>query len=209
MGSTMPESTHPSLLERLRDTDDEAAWREFCSKYRPLLVRYARSRGLQTADCEDVAQLVLLSLSRALRGFRYDRGRGRFRDYLGRAVANAVATHLAAPERPVAVTDELLDSLTGEGPDGPSPTNGRHVDTLWEREWIRHHYRMAMIRIGRQFQRKSLAIFEELLRGETVAAIAQRHGTTQQAVHKIKQGIRDRAQTYIAEQIRDEEFPRP
>src|SRR3954469_2676729 len=84
-------STHPSLLERLRDAGDAAAWREFDRRYGELIVRYARARGLQQADAEDVRQAVLLSLSRSMPRFEYSPARGRFRHYLGRVVRNAVS----------------------------------------------------------------------------------------------------------------------
>src|SRR5262249_5091882 len=80
----------PSLLDRRRDPADAAGWGEFDRMYGELIVRYCRGRGLQLADAEDVRQIVLWNLSKAMPGFRYSRERGRFRDYLGRAVRNAI-----------------------------------------------------------------------------------------------------------------------
>ena len=70
------ESTHPSLLTRVRDPADRVAWREFEARYGPLIVGYCRSLGLQLTDAEDVCQEVMLSLSHALPGFRYDQETG-------------------------------------------------------------------------------------------------------------------------------------
>ncbi len=39
-------STRISLLKRVKDPDDAAAWREFHALYAPLLFRYARARAL-------------------------------------------------------------------------------------------------------------------------------------------------------------------
>ena len=41
--SSAPE-TRPSLLIRVRDPADQAAWREFVEIYRPVIVRVGNSR---------------------------------------------------------------------------------------------------------------------------------------------------------------------
>ena len=51
---------------RMRDHQDDEAWREFERRYRDLIVRYCLKRGLQRNDAEDVRQMVLLNLARQL-----------------------------------------------------------------------------------------------------------------------------------------------
>ena len=58
--------TRPSLLLRLGDPSDRTAWEEFTSLYWPVIYRLARKRGLQDADAQDLAQKILLTLSRNL-----------------------------------------------------------------------------------------------------------------------------------------------
>ncbi len=187
-------ATRPSLLVRLRDGGDEAAWREFDQAYRELILRYARHRGLQQADAEDVRQQVLLALSRALLEFRYDPARGRFRDYLGRVVRHAAIRQM---RRPIVVSSEL-DGL------GDAPTGNDEQDPLWEREWMLHHLRRAMSTVRRAFEPRSIEVFDALLAGSEVATVAAAHGLSPQAVHKIKQRIRDRLRELIAEQLKEE-----
>lgn len=42
-----------------------------------LLAGFARRRGLQGADCDDLVQDVLMALVKAMPGFRYDPHKGR------------------------------------------------------------------------------------------------------------------------------------
>ncbi len=42
--------TRASLLIRLHNREDAAAWHEFEQIYRPVIVRVASARGMQTAD---------------------------------------------------------------------------------------------------------------------------------------------------------------
>ena len=58
---TTPE-TRPSLLLRLRNPQDEQAWREFLELYEPLIERLARRRGLQHADARELVQEVLVAV---------------------------------------------------------------------------------------------------------------------------------------------------
>ena len=52
--SLTPE-TRASLLIRVRDPADQAAWQEFVEIYRPIILRLACQKGMQEADAEDVA----------------------------------------------------------------------------------------------------------------------------------------------------------
>lgn len=194
------ETTQPSLLSRVRDPDDQTSWRQFDVKYRDLILRYARGRGLQPADAEDVRQLVMMGLARSLRSFQYQPDVGRFRDYLGRIVHNAVSRHLSCPNgrRARLSTDDL---------DVVDPKADLASDDAWDREWMHHHFRMAMQKARRSFEPKSLEIFEHLLAGRNPSELANTFSVSQDLVYKVRQRVRDFLQMRIAEQIREEEFP--
>jgi RNA polymerase sigma-70 factor (ECF subfamily) len=74
--------TSSTLLMRVRDTGDSASWREFVVIYEPLIVAYARQKGLTGQDALDVAQEVFVRLLKALPAFQLDRSRARFRTWL-------------------------------------------------------------------------------------------------------------------------------
>lgn len=184
--------TSPTLIDRLRDPADAAAWARFQSTYAELVVRYCLSKGLQTADAEDAWQLALLKLTRALPNFRYDRARGRFRDFLFVVVRSAIADIFRRHGRDV----EPVAAFSTDGHVEPiSPTAG---DEQWESEWRDFHFRRAWKAIEPTFESQSLAAFERLLSGESVKLVADRFAMSEQGLHKIKQRIRDR----LAEQIR-------
>lgn len=82
--------TSISLLLRIRGSrQDEAAWRAFVERYGTRIYGWCLSRGLQTADAEDVTQDVLLRLARHLQNFEYD-SRLSFRGWLRRVTQNAL-----------------------------------------------------------------------------------------------------------------------
>jgi RNA polymerase sigma-70 factor (ECF subfamily) len=75
-------ATRPTLLVRLRDVRDGAAWAEFVQLYAPLVYGLGRKHGLQDADAADLAQDVLRAVVGAVPQFVYDPCRGSFRGWL-------------------------------------------------------------------------------------------------------------------------------
>jgi len=190
--------TRASLLSRVKDPSDEAAWRQFEALYRDLLVRFCRRRGLQEADADDVVQTVMANLVKGLPRFAYDRGRGRFRDYLFRCTDHAIARWAARPKgRELALCD--IESSADEGIPGPEARQ------IWEDEWMAHHYRLAMRTIRESFEARSVDIFDRSVAGETVTRLAAAFDMSEQAVHKVRQRIKARMEDLIAAQIAQED----
>src|ERR1700752_3774624 len=86
--------TRASLLIRVRDPADQAAWHEFVEIYRPVIMRLAQQKGLQEADAEDVAQQVLTAVAKAVEQREHDPKRAKFRTWLHRVVHNTIVNAL-------------------------------------------------------------------------------------------------------------------
>lgn len=93
--------TCQSLLMRLSDGQDRAAWDQFVEIYAPLIYQLAQRRGLQPADAADVVQEVLAAVADAFRRRKFDRSRGLFRGWLLTIARNDVNSFLAARQRRV------------------------------------------------------------------------------------------------------------
>lgn len=185
--------TSPTLLERLRDAGDQAAWSRFQDTYGDLILRYGLARGLQTADAEDVRQLTFVKLMQSLERFRYDGARGRFRDYLFAVVRSAVASHMGAKSGRPAGEVDLEGVAAGPGAE------------LWQREWEQFHFRRAWEAVRGQFESRSLDAFQCLLDGQPMAEVAARFAMTEQGLHKVKQRVRDGLRERIEAQVAQED----
>ena len=113
---TSPPETRLSLLIRLKDGGDQAAWTEFAEVYRPVIYRLAAKRGMQHADAEDLAQQVLASLAKAIQRWENDPQRARFRTWLRRVANNAIVNALTRGKPDRASGDSGVEELLQEHP---------------------------------------------------------------------------------------------
>ena len=104
--------TRASLLIRLRDQQDDAAWRQFVDLYTPVVYGYARKQGLQDADAADLSQEVLSTVARAIGDLEYDPRRGAFRNWLftlvRRKLSNWRRAQRSRPDRNAKSCAEML-----------------------------------------------------------------------------------------------------
>jgi RNA polymerase sigma factor (sigma-70 family) len=186
--------TRATLLQRIA-SHDQAAWAEFVLLYREAIIRFCLSRSVLLNDAEDIAQAVLTNLVRAMPGFTYEPSRGRFRDYLFQCIRSELSK-TSARARPNGTVQPLFHDDSPVAPE---------LATSWEREWVQHHFRLAMSAIRETFEPKSVEIFERSLAGVSTKNLAAEFTATEEAVHKVRQRIRARLEELIAEQVAAEE----
>jgi RNA polymerase sigma-70 factor (ECF subfamily) len=89
-----PPDTRVSLILRLPDAANVAAWDEFVAIYGPLVFRMARRQGLQPADADDLVQEVFASVAKSVAQWLDRKDRGSFRAWLLRIAKNAAVNFL-------------------------------------------------------------------------------------------------------------------
>jgi RNA polymerase sigma-70 factor (ECF subfamily) len=113
---SIDDATRPSLLLRVRDPADAAAWGVFAEIYGPIIYSYCRRSSLQETDASDVSQEVMIRVSSAIQRFEYDPVRGGFRHWLGRVTRNEIARFFQAKGRhpaSLALSDRDVDQANG------------------------------------------------------------------------------------------------
>ena len=68
-------STRQTLLQRLKNQQDDRSWEEFVFYYQRYIYAIISNMNLPHHDCEDLVQAVLLKAWKILPGFQYDPGK--------------------------------------------------------------------------------------------------------------------------------------
>ncbi len=139
--------TRESLLLKIRDPRDVAAWEQFVAAYRPAVYRLARRRGLQDADAEDLAQQVMASVARAIVHWRKDDARGTFRGWLARVARNACLNLLTRGRLATAAGGTSIAEQLEQWPAGEDA-----IARLVEEEHQRAIFRLAADEVMAEFE---------------------------------------------------------
>lgn len=91
--------TRPSLLVRIANPEDSAAWSEFVELYEPILIRVAKSKGLQPNDAIELAQEVLIVVMGSISKFEISPRVGSFRRWLATITTNKIQDHFRSMKR--------------------------------------------------------------------------------------------------------------
>jgi RNA polymerase sigma-70 factor (ECF subfamily) len=182
---TEPSSTRASLLLRLRDSRDQAAWKEFVELYAPLIYRYARNHGLQDADAMDLSQEVLTAVAGAVSHMEYDPQRGSFRSWLLTVVWRRLANWRRAQRiRPRGSGDPVTHQLLEQR---PAPQN---EETAWEAEWEQRVFAWACEQVRRDVTETTWqAFWRTAVEGQSGKEVAAGLGLSIAAVYLARSRV--------------------
>jgi RNA polymerase sigma-70 factor (ECF subfamily) len=141
--------TRPSLLVRLRDKADQAAWQLFAELYAPSVYEFARRQRLQDADAADVTQEVLRAVMGSIKRLEYDPERGSFRGWLFAVTRHKLADFAKRRYRQEqgsgdSTVQELLEKYPA--PNGLA-TSLDQAQAVWEEECERRLFEWAAERV--------------------------------------------------------------
>jgi RNA polymerase sigma factor (sigma-70 family) len=187
--STMT-TTRTSLLARVKDRRDAAAWGEFHRLYAPLLYRYARGRGLSREDAEDVRDECLAVVAHKIADFEYDRQKGGFKSWLYR-IASGKVIDLLRKRR-----EQLADSQDVRNVVDPAPS----PDGLWDRHWRYEHLKYCVEAVRGSVSERNYQAFRMLLFDDCpVSEVCVRLGMNANQVYKAKSRVLQRVRAILSD----------
>lgn len=184
--------TRETLLERVRDPEDEQSWEDFVRYYRPFVYQIARRMNIAHHDAEEIVQNVMVKAWNKLPEFEYDRGRGRFRGWLCQVTGNAVRDFIRHCRRSVALADQEFDpehSLAGV--DHPA------VEKIAEQEWRRYLSDLAWKNIEKKFKPHVARVFLMAVKGVPTLRIMEELGIAESSVYVYKSRVQKKLRAEI------------
>lgn len=183
------EETRTTLLIRLKNGEDQTAWRIFDQLYRPLIVNYARARGLTTHDSEDVAQQCMQAVLDRIGEYKHE---GSLRSWLRAIAQNKICDRFRAMGREVQAGSAVWADK--------SDPNAAPPDGLWEQHWWKAHLQQGMEVVRGEVAQTTFAAFVcYAIEGQPAEKVAQSLGMSVNQVYVAKHRVLDRIRALITE----------
>ncbi len=178
--------TRWSLIQRLKNWDDQESWKDFFETYWRLIYGVALKSGLTNTEAEDVVQETVISVSKKIGEFKADPAAGSFKGWLMQLTRWRILDQIRkrSPEVPYARQNQAdRTPVTAQIPD-PA---GLDLEKIWEEEWSNNLVKAALEKVqtqanARHYQVFYLHVIQEVP-PEKVAAVT---GVSAEQVYVIK-----------------------
>ena len=159
--------TRASLLQRLKNWEDQASWEDFFNAYWKIIYGLARHTGLSDAEAQDVVQETMATVARQMPGFNYNPALGSFKTWLMNQTRWRIVDQFRKRGPLPSAAGAAGDSSTAADPIAqlidPASEN---ANTYWENEWQRNLYDAAVANVRRKADPGKYQIFDFLMKKE-------------------------------------------
>jgi len=157
--------TRWTLIERLKNWDDQESWRQFFDTYWKLIYGVAIKSGLTHPEAQDVVQETVMSVCKNMPNFKADPAFGSFKAWLLNLTRWRITDQVRKRRRGVDAREELPHSgsksdttSTAAEERVPDPA-GNALEAIWNDEWEKHIVDAALEKVKQQSSGKHYQIF--------------------------------------------------
>jgi len=177
--------TRASLIVRLPDASDAPAWREFTEIYEPFVYQYARRRGLQDSDARELVQEVFLGVAKAVKRFKPDPDKAKFRTWLFRIARNQLAT-LARKRR----GEKQVDTGAWQTLEAAAGASKVAADAEFDKTYRSEVFMWASQRVKKKVQSQTWdAFWQTCVEGQEISTVAENLGIPRGAVYVARSRV--------------------
>jgi len=154
--------TRATLIQRLKDWQDQSSWQEFFDTYWKLIYCVAIKGGLTGTEAQDVVQETMMAVAKHMPTFEYDPAIGSFKSWLLNMTRWRITDQLRKRGPAFAAGHRTLeDTTTGTRTiDKIVDPAGLELDALWNAEWEANLLEAALAKIKRQIDPQKYQIFD-------------------------------------------------
>src|SRR5262245_4909709 len=155
--------TRATLLERLKNWQDQASWQQFFDTYWKLIYGIARHAGLSDTEAQDVVQETMFAAAKHMPAFQYNPAIGSFKAWLLNMTRWRITDQLRlrgplgrqGPSARQIATTTRTDTI-GRLADPTCPS----LDDVWEKEWQANLTEAALANVKRRLDPQKYQIFD-------------------------------------------------
>lgn len=187
--------TRTTLLQRLKDWEDQPSWQEFFDTYWKLIYSVALKSGLTETEAQDVVQETMISVAKQMPDFKYNRKIGSFKSWLLNLTRWRITDQFRKrgalsrfPSREPDDTQTYVEKMADE--------NSPDLGTLWDAEWEKNILEAALGNVKRRLDPEKYQIFDFYVNKDwPPEKVAARFGISVSQVylakHRVTELLRD------------------
>ena len=182
--------TRWSLIQRLKNWDDQESWREFFDTYWRLIYGTAAKYGLTDVEAQEVVQETVISVCRKIGGFNATPEAGSFKSWLLQMTRWRIKDQIRKRDSSKRRASEPTDtSATPTIERIPDPA-GMELEKVWDEEWQANLISAALERVQRQVSAKHYQMFYlHVIRGVSAEKVAEAVEMNPSDVYVVKHRV--------------------
>ena len=180
--------TRVSLLDRLRNREDQESWTHFFETYWRLIYGFATQAGLSDHEAQEVVQETVISVAGTMPKFRYDPAVCSFKGWLRHLTQKRIVDQIRKRSREVLANDlQPEESLDGSAPEAELGASEPELAASWQSEWEENLRAAALDRLQRQVKAEHFQIFVlHVVQEKSLREVYQLVGANAAKVYVIK-----------------------
>jgi len=197
--------TRATLIERLKNWQDQSSWQDFFDTYWKLIHNVARKGGLTETEAQDVVQETMISVAKHMPNFKYDPAIGSFKAWLLNMTRWRMTDQLRK-RGPLAVHDLSRADESPSGGAAPGTLTpeqlidqtSHNLEALWNAEWEQNLLDAAVAKVKRRLDPQKYQIFDLYAnKAWTPARVAATFGIPVNQVYLIKHRVTELIKTEV------------
>lgn len=183
-------ATRATLINRLKDWQDQGSWQDFFDTYSRLIYSMAIKAGLTPEEAKDIVQETTFSVAKHMPTFSYDPSLGSFKSWLLNLTRWRIVDHVRRKGRsPQIVHEEVPDGET-QVINRIADPDGVDLSTFWDDEWEKNLIKVAVDKVKRQVDPQKFQVFDFYVnKGWDPEKVADSFGIATSQVYLIKHRI--------------------
>ncbi len=186
-------ATRKTLIQKLKDWDDQASWDEFFRTYSSFVFKVACKAGLSETEANEVVQETFIRVAKNMKKKNFTRDGGSFKAWLMNQTRWRIADQFRTRKqqevyqgRPKDAYDDRNTATMDMIPDN----SNFGFDQIWEREWKGNLTDMALKRTKAKVSPQQYQIFYcYVVKGWDVDEVRKELGVTSAQVYLAKHRV--------------------
>jgi len=180
--------TRQSLLERMKNWEDQKSWQDFFYTYWKLIYGVARQAGLTDAEAQDVVQETVFSVAKKMGEFKTNPTFGSFKSWLLQITRRRIIDEFRKrPRRAEFRRGRSDDSARTPTLERIPDPEGAKLDAIWQHEWERNLVDVALEKVKQLVSSKQFLLFyQQVFKQWPPRKVAAKYGVSLARVYMAK-----------------------